>query len=162
MNSLDTIYDKLELKKAAPPPLKPAPLVSPSRIAEEDSRDGLDSIRTIEPAQPIEFGQTVEPAQPAKSAETVAPAALVSEVDVVKKLEQLAAGSGLNWKVSIVDFLKLLGMDSSYEARTALATELACPADMLKDSARMNVWLHKEVLKKIVESGGNIPQSLLD
>jgi len=86
----------------------------------------------------------------------------ISEVDVVKQLETRAAGKGLNWKVSIVDLLKLLDLDSSREARTELAKELGAPADVMTDSARMNTWLHKTVLKKIAENGGNIPQSLLD
>jgi len=100
-------------------------------------------------------------AKPVVAATTPAVPTLVSEVDVVKKLEQMASGSGLDWKVSIVDLLKVLGLDSSREARNGLATELGCPADLMKDSAKMNVWLHKAVLKKIAENGGNIPQSLL-
>ena len=86
----------------------------------------------------------------------------ISVVDVVKKLEDLSVGSELDWKVSIVDLLKVLGIDSSREARNELATELGCPADLMKDSAKMNVWLHKEVLRKVAENGGNIPQTLLD
>ena len=86
----------------------------------------------------------------------------MSEVDVVEKLEQMGKGSGLNWKTSIVDLLKLLDIDSSREARTELAEELGVPAELKSDSAKMNVWLHKAVLKKIAENGGNIPQSLLD
>ena len=86
----------------------------------------------------------------------------ISEVDVVKQLEKMAAGSGLDWKVSIVDLLKVLGIDSSREARKELAEELGCPADLMKDSAKMNVWLHKEVLRQIAANGGNIPKNLLD
>ena len=86
----------------------------------------------------------------------------ISEVDVVRHLESLGAGSGLDWKVSIVDLLKLLEIDSSREARTELAKELGCPDDQMGDSAKMNVWLHKTVLKKIAENGGNIPANLLD
>jgi hypothetical protein len=83
-------------------------------------------------------------------------------VDVMAKLEGLAASKpGLDWKVSIVDLLKLLGIDSSFEARKELATELGCPANLMNDSASMNVWLHKTVLQKIAENGGNVPQSLL-
>ena len=85
----------------------------------------------------------------------------ISEVDVVKHLEELSKGKGLDWKVSIVDLLKLLKMDSSLSARKELATELGCPPDLMKDSAKMNTWLHKTVLQKIAENGGNIPQSLL-
>ena len=85
-------------------------------------------------------------------------------VDVVAKLEGLAKANPakLNWKVSIVDLLKLLDLDSSSEARKELATELHCPPDQMSDSARMNTWLHKEVLRQIAANGGNIPQSLLD
>jgi len=86
----------------------------------------------------------------------------ISEVDVVKKLEDLAVGKELNWKVSIVDLLKLLDLDSSRESRNELAVELGCPADLMNDSAKMNTWLHKTVLRKIAENGGNIPPSLLD
>jgi hypothetical protein len=86
----------------------------------------------------------------------------ISEVDVVKKLEGLSAGSNLDWKVSIVDLLKLLDIDSSREARNELAAELGCPAELMSDSAKMNVWLHKEVLKQIAKNGGNIPANLLD
>jgi len=81
---------------------------------------------------------------------------------VVKQLEQRAAGKGLDWKVSIVDLLKLLDIDSSREARNELAKELGCPANLMNDSAKMNVWLHKEVLKRIAANGGNIPANLLD
>jgi len=87
----------------------------------------------------------------------------VSEVDVVKKLEQMAAGSGLDWKVSIVDLLKVLGLDSDKDARIELAKELGCPAELIGgDYSKMNVWLHKEVLKQIAKNGGNIPANLLD
>jgi hypothetical protein len=86
----------------------------------------------------------------------------MSEVDVVKKLDQLSSGKGLNWKVSIVDLLKLLDLDSSREARNELAQELGAPAEVMSDSARMNTWLHKEVLRRIAQNGGNIPRELLD
>ena len=91
-----------------------------------------------------------------------APAA-ITVVDVVAKLEALAKANPekLNWKVSIVDLLKLLGLDSSLAARKELAAELGCPADNMGDSARMNMWLHKTVLQKLAENGGNIPAELL-
>ena len=91
----------------------------------------------------------------------VAPKA-ISEVDVVKQLEQKAKGTGLNWKQSIVDLLTLLDIDHDREARIELAKELGAPADVMSDSARMNTWLHKTVLKKIAENGGNIPANRLD
>lgn len=86
----------------------------------------------------------------------------MSEVDVVKKLEMMGSGKGLNWKTSIVDLLKLLDLDSSREARTELAKELNAPAEVMNDSARMNTWLHKEVLRRIAANGGNIPKDLLN
>jgi hypothetical protein len=88
----------------------------------------------------------------------------ISVVDVVAKLEALAVANPqkLNWKTSIVDLLKLLDLDSSFAARKELAVELGCPADAMGDSAKMNMWLHKTVLKKLAENGGNIPKELLD
>jgi hypothetical protein len=88
----------------------------------------------------------------------------IEVVDVVAQLEKLAAANPqkLNWKVSIVDLLKLLDIDSSFAARKELATELGCPAELMGDSARMNMWLHKTVLKKIADNGGNVPKELLD
>jgi len=88
----------------------------------------------------------------------------IDVVDVVAQLEQYAATNPqkLNWKVSIVDLLKLLDLDSSFGARKELALELGCPADLMGDSAKMNMWLHKTVLKKIADNGGNIPSELLD
>jgi Domain of unknown function (DUF3597) len=96
---------------------------------------------------------------------TAAAAAVIpmSSVDVVGKLTALAAAHAepSNWQTSIVDLLKLLGMDSSITARKAMAVELACPADKMADSAHMNMWLHQAVLQKIATNGGNIPKDLL-
>lgn len=87
----------------------------------------------------------------------------VEMVDVMSKLETMAKGTNLDWKVSIVDLLKVLGIESSLSARKELAEELGCPPELMGgDSAKMNVWLHKTVLAKIAENGGNIPQELLD
>ncbi|CAG7856235.1 hypothetical protein MCAMS1_00645 [biofilm metagenome] len=112
------------------------------------------------------FG-TAEAAEPAATANApgFSPAATpISEVDVVSKLEGMAASNPekLNWKTSIVDMLKLLGLDSSFSARKELAAELGCPADKMGDSAQMNMWLHKTVLQKLAQNGGNIPKELLD
>jgi hypothetical protein len=100
---------------------------------------------------------------PVAAAPVAAAPVAIAVVDVVAKLEALAKANPekLNWKVSIVDLLKLLGLDSSLAARKELAAELACPADSMADSARMNMWLHKTVLQKLAENGGNIPAELL-
>jgi hypothetical protein len=107
---------------------------------------------------------TAAPADPGTAAPANAPAPqAMSPVDVMAKLEAMADASPqkLNWKESIVDLMKLLGLDSSYGARKELATELDCPADKMADSAQMNMWLHKTVLQKLAANGGNIPQELL-
>jgi hypothetical protein len=98
------------------------------------------------------------PAAPAEP--TTAPIAVV---DVVALLTEKAAAhpDKLNWKTSIVDLLKLLGLDSSLAARKELAQELNCPDDKMADSAQMNMWLHKNVLAHIAANGGNIPKELL-
>lgn len=102
------------------------------------------------------------PAPPVTPTPPVASAPM-SGVDVVAKLEGLAAShpEKLNWKTSIVDLMKLLGLDSSLAARKELATELGCPPEKMGDSAQMNMWLHKTVLQKLVQNGGNIPPELL-
>ncbi|MDO8449571.1 MAG: DUF3597 domain-containing protein [Rhodoferax sp.] len=88
----------------------------------------------------------------------------IAVVDVVAQLEQKAAANPqkLNWRTSIVDLLKLLDIDSSLGARKELAAELGCPANLMGDSAQMNIWLHKMVLARIAANGGNVPKDLLD
>lgn len=106
------------------------------------------------------------PVSPSPVTVAAAPAAPnpIAMVDVVAQMEQRAAANPqkLNWRTSIVDLLKLLDLDSSLSARKELATELGCPADLMGDSAQMNIWLHKNVLAHIAANGGNIPQALLD
>ncbi|WP_322997107.1 DUF3597 domain-containing protein [Castellaniella sp.] len=113
------------------------------------------------------FG-TAQAAETATSATQAAPETTpaptaISVVDVTGQLEAMAAKhpEKLNWKTSIVDLLKLLGLDSSLAVRKELATELGCPAEKMGDSAQMNMWLHKTVLKKLADNGGNIPADLL-
>ena len=106
-----------------------------------------------------------EAAPAGAEASAAAPAApvAISAVDVVSKLEGMAAAHAekLNWKTSIVDLMKLLGLDSSLAVRKELATELGCRADKMGDSAQMDMWLHKAVLQKLADNGGNIPAELL-
>ena len=86
----------------------------------------------------------------------------LSAVDLVALMEGKAAAAGqkLNWRTSIVDLMKLLNLDSSLAARKELATELGYTGDM-NDSASMNIWLHKQVMKKVAENGGQVPADLL-
>jgi len=134
MSFFGKILEKLGLKKAEAAPVPVPPVAPPPPVAQA----------------PV----PVEPPRPAP----------IAVVDVVAQLEAWAAATPqkLNWKTSIVDLLKLLELDSSFAARKELATELGCPDDLMGDSAKMNVWLHKTVLQKIADNGGNIPNELLD
>lgn len=87
----------------------------------------------------------------------------LSDVDVAKVMSDLAAKNKekLDWKKSIVDLMKLLGLDSSIGARKELATELGYKGDM-SDSASMNIWLHKQVMTKLAANGGTVPADLKD
>ncbi|MBX3625752.1 MAG: DUF3597 domain-containing protein [Rhizobacter sp.] len=124
---------------------------------------GINSAQAATPAAPA----AASPA-PAPVAAAAAPAPAVvnpiAVVDVVAQLEKRAAANPqkLNWRTSIVDLLKLLEIDSSLEARKALAKELYCPDELMGDSAKMNMWLHKNVLAHIAANGGNVPAELLD
>ena len=82
-------------------------------------------------------------------------------VDVEAVLTAMAAQKPgpSNWRQSIVDLMKLLDLDSSLDARKQLATELSYPGDQ-NDSASMNIWLHKQVMQKLAENGGKVPDSL--
>ena len=86
----------------------------------------------------------------------------VTAVDVAAILDKMASENTqkLNWKHSIVDLMKLVGMESSLEARRELAADLKYSGDT-KDTATMNIWLHKEVMKKLAENGGKVPKELL-
>jgi hypothetical protein len=137
MSLFGSILEKLGLKKkAAPPPPPPPP----------KQQQAAPAPAAIVPPPPP------PPPEP------------MAEVDVISMLEGLAAKATqkLNWRTSIVDLMKLLGMESSLAERKELATELGCPAEYMHDSARMNVWLHKEVLRQIARNGGNVPAELYD
>jgi len=85
------------------------------------------------------------------------------EVDIEALLNGLAQKSAepLNWRTSIVDLMKLLGLDSSLNARKELARELNYTGDT-SDSASMNVWLHRQVMNKLAANGGKVPADLKD
>ena len=104
------------------------------------------------------------PAAAQQSQAPAAPATAVAPpvVDVAAILNDLAKKNPekLDWQRSIVDLMKLVGMDSSFTARKQLAAELRYSGDP-NDSASMNIWLHKAVLTKLAENGGKVPQQLL-
>ena len=106
--------------------------------------------------------QTAATARLAAATFAPAPAAPAAPVDVEAILADKATKLGRpnNWRVSIVDLMTLLGLDSSREARTALAHELGFTGDV-HDSATMNIWLHKQVMTKLAENGGKVPADLM-
>ena len=97
----------------------------------------------------------------APSAASPAGTSTPAQVDVEAVLTQLASHNKekLDWRKSIVDLMKLLGLDSSLAARKELARELHYTGDT-NDSATMNVWLHKQVMIKLAENGGKVPEAL--
>ncbi len=110
------------------------------------------------PSSPTSSGAAT-PGSETSSSPTAAPGG--QSVDVAAVLDGLAAknGQGLDWKHSIVDMMKLLGLDSGLSSRQELAKELDYSGDM-HDSATMNVWLHKQVMQKLAANGGKVPDSL--
>jgi hypothetical protein len=107
-------------------------------------------------------GGVAAPVTPPRPA-TPAPAASTppAPVDVEGGLDRLNSQQAqkLNWRTSIVDLMKLVGIDSSLNHRKQLAQELGYQGDT-NDSAAMNVWLHKEVMKKLAANGGKVPSGL--
>jgi 3-oxoacyl-ACP reductase-like protein len=136
------IFGKAE---AATPTSTPAPTGAPTTAASPAA-----------PAQPA------APAPTAAAPASTAPASAGS-VDVASILDAAVKKNGqkLDWKRSIVDLLKALDLDSSLSARKELAGELGYTGDT-SDSATMNIWLHKAVIKKLSENGGKVPADLLD
>jgi hypothetical protein len=116
-------------------------------------------------AQAAPAGAAPGHAAPSSGAPSAAPGAAPkpgTPVDVNAILTNLAAHSKehFDWKVSIVDLMKLLNLDSSLTARRALADELHYTGDK-NDTATMNMWLHKQVMQKLADNGGQVPADLL-
>ena len=102
-------------------------------------------------------------AAPAPGAPASVPADVAAKVDIATVLDDLNEKNPetLNWRVSIVDLLKVLGLDSSLTARKALAAELKYEGDT-HDSAKMNMWLHDKVIALVAANGGKVPADLLN
>ena len=91
---------------------------------------------------------------------SVGKSAAVDEVDVENRLDTMPGADNLNWRTSIVDLMKLVGLDASYENRKELATELG--DNDYSGKAEENVWLHKQVMNKLAANGGRVPADLRD
>ena len=105
--------------------------------------------------QPISKPREIEAAQNRTSRET--------EIDVAAQLDQAAKSRGqdLNWRTSIVDLMKVVGMDANLQERRDLARELDYGGDT-NDTAAMNIFLHKTLMRKLAENGGKVPAEYLD
>jgi hypothetical protein len=95
------------------------------------------------------------------AAPSPAPAAPTQSVDVAAIVDKAATAKGekLQWRTSIVDLMKALDIDSSFNARKELAKELGYTGDS-NDSATMNIWLHKQVMVKLAANGGKLPPEI--
>ena len=115
------------------------------------------------PGAPAAPGKPASPASApsASPASTAKPGMPGTPVDVTSILDKLAASNKekLDWRRSIVDLMKLINLDSSLAARKELAEELHYTGDK-NDSASMNIWLHKQVMTKLAENGGKVPDEL--
>ena len=113
------------------------------------------------PAAPAAPAPTAAPAAPQAAPLAPAAAAPAQEVDVAGILDFMndQRAQKLNWRTSIVDLMKLVGLESSLSERKELADELGYTGDK-SDSASMNIWLHKQVIQKIKDNGGRLPTDL--
>jgi hypothetical protein len=143
MGLFDNILEKLGIKKKAVAP--PSTGTAAGRVPQAGPTGGYTP-------------------PPSRAPVPAAAAAAVPVVDVVSKLEGMAKKypMKLNWKESINDLLVLLDLPHSSNDLKELAVELKCPANIVDDSFKRNMWLHKAVLKAIADNGGNIPKNLLD
>ena len=147
-NMMDKIFHGAGVAEAPPDALRPGQS-NESRVAAAQR-------------QGVPVAQAVPGAPTGAVTGTGAPAATLTEIDVAASLEKMAATNPekLDWMHSIVDLMELVGMDSSLSARKELAEDLHYTGDM-NDSAKMNMWLHKEVMRKLAENGGKVPADLL-
>jgi hypothetical protein len=149
MGLFDSILEKLGLKKnaeAAKPPAQ-SPRASGSGAQNFYTPGAKEAANQPAPSRPVQPG-----------------GGAIAVVDVVGKLEGMAKKypMKLNWKESINDLLVLLDLPHGANDLKELAVELKCPANIVDDSFKRNMWLHKAVLKAIADNGGNIPKNLLD
>lgn len=122
-------------------------------------KDAIFGKAHAEPAPPPTIDTTQVPGTPAP---TPAPSttAAVTEIDVTNSLDSMPAADRLNWRTSIVDLMKLIGVDSDYDSRKALAQELG--RTDYSGTAEDNVWLHRKVMGELSRNGGKVPAEFLD
>lgn len=121
---------------------------------ELDKRYAPKSASSSAPPKPGATGQATAPSaapQPSQPQPT-------SVVNVENSLDSMPGADRLNWRTSIVDLMKLIGVDSDFESRQALASEMG--RTDYKGDAEDNVWLHKRVMQELANNGGQVPESL--
>jgi hypothetical protein len=105
------------------------------------------------------FGHGSAQASASPTAAQSAPPAQTVDVAAIVDKAAAAKGEKLAWRISIVDLMKALNLDSSLNARKELAKELHYTGDT-NDSATMNVWLHKQIMGKLAANGGKLPSDI--
>jgi hypothetical protein len=110
--------------------------------------------------QPVPHSAPAQPTRPAGGVATQVAPKPISEVDVEQQLDAKAGADNLNWRTSIVDLMKLIGLEASYDERKELAAELG--RNDYSGSAEDNIWLHRQVMNNLAKNGGNVPASLRD
>lgn len=150
------IFDKIKSaiwdEAEAAEPEKAPPAAAPEARKPDAAKSEAEKSEASAPAA-IPAAAPAAPTAPAKPA--------AAEVDVAAVLDAAVArgGQALDWRKSIVDLMKALGLDSSLAHRKELASELGYTGDT-GDSAAMNIWLHKQVIQKLKENGGKVPADL--
>jgi hypothetical protein len=166
------IFDKIKgaiwgTDEPEAPKVSPASTVDATKPARTASSGASPIPQPAKPASPRAGAPaTPTPAAPSAAPESPPPArpgAAAGPVDVAAMLDAAVKRKGqkLDWRRSIVDLMKALDLDSSLKDRKELAAELNYTGDT-GDSARMNMWLHKALMKKLAENGGKVPADLLD
>lgn len=122
-------------------------------------KDAIFGKAKAAPAPAPTIDTTQAPGSPAPAPEPSQSAA-IPEIDVTNSLDSMPGADRLNWRTSIVDLMKLIGVDSDYESRKALAEELGNPG--YTGSAEDNVRLHKQVMGELSRNGGKVPAEFLD
>jgi hypothetical protein len=157
MSIFNTILEKLGIEK-------PAPNAAGTKVTSNVPYTPVSSPTASASGAPATMGSSGGDVSLGSSTSAISQPKNIPIVDVVTKLDGLQASfhnPQLTWRVSISDLLYILKIDNSSKGLKDLAVELGCPENLMSDSAKRNMWLHSTVLKKIAESGGNIPQELI-
>ena len=151
-NILGKIFNRDNPATPAAPP-QPAPTATPVQAPITTA-----AAAAPQPAQPAPTSTPVQPQVTTAAAVAPQPAPPVDVAGILNFMNE-QRDQKLNWRTSIVDLMKLIGLESSLAERKELADELGYTGDK-SDSASMNIWLHKQVIQKIVDNGGQLPTDM--